>query len=339
MKSDVNNILSFSRLEAGYIAGGKHQTVIADAFASAFEGELIAVIGRNGAGKSTLLRTIAGIQPLISGSLIVGGKELKDYSRSDLSRNVGYISTETVRVGNMRVYDLVAQGRFPYTNWFGTIEAEDNDAIMASTAKAGMTGFENRMLNELSDGERQRAMIAMILAQDAKLMVMDEPTAFLDISNKFEISNLLRDLAVERNKTIIFSTHDPGMAISMADKIWIIHDRSLLEGAPEDLILRGEFSKLFNSSRVIFDSGDGSFRMPSTPGMRISLKGEGKYRFWTMKALERAGYATDGSDKGLLVEAPNETETLWKCSSETGVRTFKTVYDLIRWLGRKQIIC
>jgi len=336
--SDIGNILSFRSLKAGYVTGGKHHTVLADAFASACEGELIAVIGRNGAGKSTLLRTIAGIQPLLSGSLIIGGMDIKDYSRGDLSRFVGYISTETVRVGNMRVYDLVAQGRFPYTNWFGTIEADDHDAIMASLTKAGMNSFEDRMLNELSDGERQRAMIAMILAQDAKLMVMDEPTAFLDISNKFGISNLLRELSADRKKTIIFSTHDPGMAISMADRIWLIRDSRVIEGAPEDLVLSGEFSTLFNSSRVIFDPEDGSFRMPSAAGTRVNLKGEGKYRFWTMKALERAGYITDDSDRGLLVEAPSENHPLWKCSSDSGTRTFENIYELIRWLGRKQII-
>ena len=149
------------------------------------------------------------------------GKNIYDYSRLDLAREVGYISTEIVKVSNMRVFDLVALGRFPHTNWIGKLEQKDNEHISDAIEKTSMTAFRHKYVSELSDGERQKVMIARILAQDTDIMIMDEPTAFLDIGSKFEILHLLHDLSRKSQKTIIFSTHDLHMAVSQADKIWL----------------------------------------------------------------------------------------------------------------------
>jgi len=241
MEINLTEILSLNSLKIGYVSGNNKKVLLPPLNACAKNGELIAVIGRNGIGKSTLLRTLAGLQPSLGGEIIFNGKNITGYSRIDLAQNVSYISTEIVRVSNMSVYDLVALGRFPHTNWLGKINKENHEAIMDALNKTSMSGFCDRFVSELSDGERQRAMIARILAQDTGLMIMDEPTAFLDIGSKFEILNLMHLLSQKYGKTIIFSTHDLHMAISQSDKIWLVLNNGLIGGAPEDLMIEGAF--------------------------------------------------------------------------------------------------
>jgi iron complex transport system ATP-binding protein len=173
MEMENNKILSFNSLKIGYVSGRTENILLPPLTASAGNGELIAVIGRNGIGKSTLLRTLTGIQKPLGGEIFFGYKSINDYSKMELARKVGYISTEVVKANNMSVYDLVALGRFPYTNWIGKIEKEDNEAIMEALKKTSMEHFMSRFISELSDGERQKAMIARILAQDTGLMIMD----------------------------------------------------------------------------------------------------------------------------------------------------------------------
>ena len=274
MNNRINEILTFESLEIGYTSGKIKNVLLPPLNASAEEGELIAIIGKNGIGKSTLLRTIAGLQPLIAGNLQVAGRSINDYSRIQLSGKIGYVSTEIVKVSNMKVYDLVTLGRFPHTDWFGRIDSFNHEAVIDALIKAGMIDFINRPVTELSDGERQRAMIAMVLAQDAIIMVMDEPTAFLDISSKYEIINLLHELTQQRNKTIIYSTHDFNTAVSQADKIWLMLDDALIEGAPEDIMISGAFKRLFDESKVSFNTHDGSFSIRNVFKGAINIKGK-----------------------------------------------------------------
>jgi iron complex transport system ATP-binding protein len=254
MENNSNEILSLDSLRIGYISGNSRNVLLAPLYATASKGELIAVIGRNGIGKSTLLRTLTGIQPSIEGSIFISGRDIKDFSRLELAQKVGFISTEIVKITNMTVYELVSLGRFPYTNWIGKIERIDHEIIMDSIMKTGMENLYDRNISELSDGERQRAMIARVLAQDTEIVIMDEPTAFLDIKSKYEIVHLMHDLALKRGKTIIFSTHDLSIAISQADKIWLTLNEKLVQGAPEDLMIQGAFDHLFDSSVVGFNS-------------------------------------------------------------------------------------
>ncbi len=254
MKRDNEKILSLNSLRIGYSEGKTGNILLPPLNASARRGEMIALIGRNGIGKSTLLRTIAGLQPPLGGDIVYSGKSIREYSRNDLARTIGYISTEIVKVSNMRVYDLVALGRYPYTNWFGKIDPGNHEIIIDAIEKTGMSALSWRFVSELSDGERQKAMIARILAQDTGILVMDEPTAFLDIGSKFEILHLMHLLSQESGKTIIFSTHDLNVAMSQADKIWLIIDNQLIEGAPEDLMLQGAFEHLFDSSAYQYNS-------------------------------------------------------------------------------------
>lgn len=333
MEMNSKEILSVDSLRIGYRSGKNENVLLPPLKARANFGELIAVIGRNGIGKSTLLRTLTGLQQPLGGDIFYYRRNIKDYTRIELAQKVGYISTEIVKVSNMRVYDLVSLGRFPHTNWIGKVEGRDHEIIMDALKKTSMISFAQKFVSELSDGERQKAMIARILAQDTGIMVMDEPTAFLDVASKYEILHLMHLLSGSGNKTIIFSTHDLQMAISQADKIWLILENELIEGAPEDLMLAGEFDHLFDSSTVIFNSGDGTFSFRSETRGAIYLEGESNKRYWTEKAINRAGFKVSKEKTFPFILLPSESNFLWKLFSENEVQEFKSLYELIGYLS------
>ena len=329
MEKDSQKILSVESLKIGYVSGRKEHVLLPPLNAGAYKGELIAVIGRNGIGKSTLLRTITGLQKPLGGEIKYSRKDITEYSLMELALEVGYISTEIVRVSNMRVYDLVALGRFPHTNWIGKIEPSDHDAIVDALKKTSMISFSNRFVAELSDGERQKAMIARILAQDTGTMIMDEPTAFLDVGSKYEIFHLMNILSNRNGKTIIFSTHDLQMAISQSDKIWLILDDKLLTGAPEDLMIAGAFEHLFDQETVYFNSVDGTFSFRSETKGSIYIEGSGNKRHWTEKAIQRAGFNVSLQVTSPYIITPNGDNTKWRVISKTTNKEFSSVYELI----------
>jgi iron complex transport system ATP-binding protein len=332
MKTGFNEILSLVSLKIGYTSGKIKNILLPPLNACAKSGEMIAVIGRNGIGKSTLLRTLTGLQQPLGGDIFYFNKHIEAYSRMELAQKVGYISTEVIKVSNMSVYDLVSLGRFPHTNWIGKVGMRDHEVIQDALSKTSMLSFAGKFVSELSDGERQKAMIARILAQDTGIMIMDEPTAFLDVASKYEILHLMHLLSADSNKTIIFSTHDLQMAISQADKIWLILENELIEGAPEDLMLSGAFDHLFDSSSVIFNSYDGTFSFRSdAPGL-IYIEGEGDKRHWTEKALIRAGFNISKKKTLPYLILPSENDNHWQLVSENEHQPFNSIYELIACL-------
>ena len=335
MKENNAEILKIDLLKIGYVARKRIKLLVPPLSASARKGELIAVIGRNGIGKSTLLRTIIGLQDSLGGKVLLNNKNISEISPNDLARESGYISTEIVRVSNMKVYDLVALGRFPHTNWIGKLDQKSLIAISNALTKTGMESFTDRYVSELSDGERQRAMIARVLAQDTEIMVMDEPTAFLDIAGKYEIINLMLNLARD-GKTIIFSTQDFNIALNQTDKIWLLTEKHFLEGAPEDLMLKGAFDHLFESSVVGFNSADGSFSFRNQSRGSIRVEGEGMLRNWSERALIRAGYTISGIRSLPYVKIPSETDNKWKLVNDNLSKEFSSLYDLTAWLRADQ---
>lgn len=332
----LNEILSFDSLKIGYGSGSHMNLLLPPLSASARRGELIAVIGKNGIGKSTLLRTLAGLQKPLGGAIKLNGKNLKDYSRPDFARLTGYISTEIVKVTNMTVYDLVALGRFPHTNWIGRIESSDHNSIMNSLDRISMRPYVRKYIAELSDGERQKIMIARILAQDAGVMIMDEPTAFLDVAGKYEIFHLLNTLAGDNNKTVIFSTHDLQMAVSHADKIWLILEDRLIEGAPEDLMLSGIFGHLFDSDLISFNPEEGTFSLTGTGNTAVNIEGSGLKRKWTEKGVSRAGFIVSENAQFTVI-TPDNNRHNWVLKHPSGTQDFKNIYDLINTLKKLRI--
>jgi iron complex transport system ATP-binding protein len=337
MRSDFNEILSLKSLKIGYSSGRQKNVLLPPLTASANKGELIAVLGRNGIGKSTLLRTLTGIQPSMGGEIIFAGKNLRDYSRVDLARKVGYISTEIVNVNNMSVYDLVALGRFPHTNWIGKITSNDYEIIIDAIEKTTMLAFRNKYVFELSDGERQKAMIARILAQDTDIMVMDEPTAFLDMGSKYEILHLLHTLSQKNDKTIIFSTHDFNMAISQSDKIWLILENQLIEGAPEDLMIEGAFNHIFDSSPVMFDSENGNFSFRGEERGELYIEGDGHLRHWTAEAIKRAGFSVAEVRTKSYIKVTSIYKNKWQLISQDSMAEFSSLYDLLCSLRKEDL--
>ena len=208
------------------------------------EGTLTALVGRNGAGKSTLLRVLAAIDAPKSGEVIVGDKPLHTLSAEDRARVISFVSTQRVRVANLLCRDVVAIGRAPYTNWMGSMQREDIDIVNSALASVGMSDFALRPIDTLSDGECQRIMIARALAQQTPVILLDEPTAFLDIPTRFEICRLLAHLAHTQGKTIIFSTHDIDAALPVCDRVAVIDNReiTLHPAAEAQSLLKSLFS-------------------------------------------------------------------------------------------------
>lgn len=327
----ASTILSLESLQIGFNAGGRKKILLPELGASASKGELIAIIGRNGIGKSTLLRTMAGLQEYLGGNIFYSGRRIADFKRTDLARTAGFISTEIVKVSNMTVYDLVSLGRFPYTNWYGNISPKDDDIINDAMEKTFVSTFSKRFISELSDGERQKAMIARMLAQNTEVMLMDEPTAFLDIESKFSILHLLHQLSHEEGKTIIFTTHDLHMAIGHTDKIWLMLDSGLKEGSPEDLIIAGEFDHLFSSASIQFNSKNGTFSLKGKKKGCLFIEGEGLNKHWTKEAIRRAGFSV--SEVKTIPYIKIVSDKKWHLISSDSEKEFYSIYDLVKGLS------
>ena len=210
------------------------------------QGELIGLIGRNGVGKSTLLRSISGIEQPKSGTILVAGEPIETMSPAQRAKIVSFVATENVRINGLRAKDVVGFGRSPYTDWFGRMSDEDNQIVMRSLESVMMDSFAEKTIDTLSDGERQRVMIARALAQDTPIVLLDEPTAFLDIPNKYQIAQLLSRLAKDMNRCILYSTHDLSVAEHYCDKLLIIDNGAFTIDTPQRLKENGTLEKLFH---------------------------------------------------------------------------------------------
>lgn len=237
------------------------RTLVADASVGFGWGELTALIGRNGTGKSTLLRTIAALARPQSGSITIQGRPLESLSRKEIAARIAFVSTDDVRVQNLHVWDVVSLGRAPYTNWVGRLTEDDERVVREALKLVGMQGFEQASMDSLSDGERQRVMIARALAQDTPIILLDEPTAFLDLPNKYEICLLLKRLAHQQGKCIIFSTHDLSIAIELCDTLAMIEGGKFHHGTADMLIESGRMQSLFRSTQIEFDADRRNVRL------------------------------------------------------------------------------
>jgi iron complex transport system ATP-binding protein len=291
---------------------------------------MVALVGSNGIGKSTLLRTLAAFQPWFAGDIQISGQGLKTLNPKEIARIMSFVSTENIRVPNLSVFDLVAYGRFPYTNWIGMLAGEDKTMVYEAIEKVGLVGFEQRSVMQISDGERQRAMIARALAQDTPVIILDEPTAYLDVSNKYEIFHLLQVLAVEKNKTIVLSTHDLNIALREVDKLWIVTDSGNYQGAPEDAVLQGWLNQMFRNEHVGFDEKEGEFFFKKDFRAKVKVEGEGLPLIWTLRALNRKGYQIvmqAEPDFRLVVKENN-----WKLILPGSEKEFESIYQLLAFL-------
>ena len=216
-------------------------------------GELTCLLGRNGIGKSTLLRTLSAFQPALEGEVLMGDSPLSTCSDKELSQRIGVVLTEKPDVRNMTVAEMVGMGRSPYTGFWGTLSENDRQIVDEALLLVGIGELRGRMIHTLSDGERQKVMIAKALAQQTSVIYLDEPTAFLDFPSKVEMLQLLRNLAHEEQKTIFLSTHDVELSLQLADTIWLMEPKCLHIGTPQQLALEGVLGTFIERESVTFD--------------------------------------------------------------------------------------
>jgi iron complex transport system ATP-binding protein len=332
-----DSILTTHNLTIGYKTSRKTvRSVASDITVSLQAGELVCLLGPNGAGKSTLLRSLAGMQAPISGEVRLLGENLYDLPPQELAKRLSLVLTEKVDVGMLSAYTLVSMGRYPYTDWWGKLTPEDEAIVHWAIESVGAINLAQRHVSELSDGERQKIMIARALAQSPIVMLLDEPTAFLDLPRRVEIMQLLRQLARETNQGILLSTHDLNLALRLADKVWLLATNGILHvGAPEDLVLSGAFADTFRSEGVEFDVSSGEFHVHTPQKGEINVIGEGIAAIWTIRALERAGFQVNASKNSLLISVEvisNSEQLLWQITNNNGIRSYHSLYDLIRCL-------
>lgn len=293
-------------------------------------GEMVCLIGPNGCGKSTLLRTMMGMQPALKGEVFVEGVPLAQQSLTARSRLIAAVLTEPIEVEHLTVKQLIALGRNPYTNWLGKLSLADEALIENAMEQVHMSHYADRPIASLSDGERQRALIAKALAQDTPAILLDEPTAHLDLPNRVDIMILLQQLAVQTNKAIILSTHELDLAIQTSDKLWLMLPHGGIKiGAPEDLILSNQLQSVFENPSYTFDNRSGGFTLDHKGERKISLLSatKGTVFLWTRRALLRAGYAM--ADQQPLSVQIKEEEHAWVLSSECDSQAFSSIESLL----------
>ncbi|MDE7381075.1 MAG: ABC transporter ATP-binding protein [Muribaculaceae bacterium] len=254
--------IELQNLSTGYRSGQK-QTVIADSLNAVLKnGELTALLGPNGAGKSTLMRTICGFIPRVAGEILVNGTDVRKIKPSHLAKEVAVVLTERPDAENMTLREMVALGRIPYTGFFGRLSEEDYIIVDEALETIGIRHLENRKVVSLSDGERQKGMIAKALAQQTDIIILDEPTAFLDFPGKIEIFRLLNSLAHENNKAILLSTHDMEAILQIADTLWLLDKKlGLTTGNTRLLAQSGEINRYFSKKGVTFDPSSCHFNI------------------------------------------------------------------------------
>ena len=217
------------------------------------KGKLTALIGRNGAGKSTLLSAIAGLNRCYAGKILIGGRDISDMKVQDMARTLAFVTTGRTRIANLKCEDVVAIGRAPYTNWIGKMQNGDREIVMRSLSSVGMEAYAGRTMDRMSDGECQRIMIARALAQSTPIILLDEPTSFLDLPNRYELCTLLARLAHDEGKCILFSTHELDIALSLADAIVLVDTPDLYCLPTGEMRRSGYIERLFSNAAVRFD--------------------------------------------------------------------------------------
>ncbi len=325
-------LLETHALTIGY--AGKQPRLISQNISITLKaGELVCLIGPNGAGKSTLIRTLAGMQAPLGGKVTLLHDDVHRLPARDLAQRLSVVLTERVNPGLLTAAAVVALGRHPYTDWSGRLNANDNAIVREAIAAVGATALAERQITELSDGERQKIMIARALAQQPVLMILDEPTAFLDLPRRVEMMQLLQRLAHREARAILLSTHDLDLALRTADRIWLMAgDGSLRTGAPEDLVLSGAFAEAFRAEGVDFDAATGAFRGSAAPRATIALHGDDLFATWTRRALERAGFNVT-SNGGALAQVEADAGR-WQLNHAGQNAEYASVYELVEALKR-----
>ena len=312
-------------LTLGYQKGNLRKEVLESLDFELYTGELTCLLGPNGVGKSTLIKAILGQLTPWNGSIKIDQKEISKFTISDLAKTLSVVLTEPIFPGNMTVGQLVALGRIVHTSWTGRLDEEDKEAVKNALSLTKIGYLENERLSEISDGQRQKAMIARALAQDGAIMILDEPTAHLDLVNRYEIMHLLREIAQKEKKAILVVTHDLEIAMETADQFWILNcGIPLISGIPEELVISGKINHLLPGEKFHFDADKGRIKK-KTEEDNWNIIGDPIFSYWVKKALEKS-----------RVKLQDSTITVNKSpfSLEFEGKSFFTLSDFISFLGK-----
>jgi iron complex transport system ATP-binding protein len=315
-------IIQLQKLTVGY----ENNSVLSGITLNLWPGRLTCFMGPNGAGKSTLIKTICQFLPPVKGDIIIDNKSITTWNARDLAKILSVVLTDTLNAGQLTGKELVAAGRYPYTGWSGRLSDEDWSVVDNAMHKTGTTALSDIPFYKMSDGQRQKIMIARALCQETPLIILDEPTAHLDLNNRVAIVSLLRSLAHTENRAILMATHELDLALQMADELWLAETGgSITQGIPEDLVLDGSIDQVFKFKG--YDLKTGSVH-PQKTGRFVMLKGEGFLYLWTKNALERNGFEIV-SDGAPLVEITYEDEErAWHFDNKT-CHTIKSLLEVL----------
>lgn len=306
----MKNTLKISELLTGYKKG---RPVVARPFSAITEpGQIIGIIGRNGSGKTTLLRTICCLLEPLSGKIFFDDRNVESMSPIERAKSISYIMANNSMIPDIPVYDVVSMGRFSGTGWVKAQDVNDRTICKRAIAKTGIEHLLNKQFQSISDGEKQRALFAMALAQNTPVMLFDEPAAFLDIPARNRIYNIMHDLSRSDEKTVIFSTHDTRRAIEICDIIWAFTEDSVESGPPELLGMNNVFGNIFSGDNLTFDTEKMDFvQKNSANTVPIAIKGSGNRSQWTVSLLERLGFDPKCNIPAPISVIINENDESW----------------------------
>jgi iron complex transport system ATP-binding protein len=334
-----DKLLEINNLSIGYQSMGEEFAIQKKLELHMNRGELCCLIGPNGVGKSTLLKTISSQLAPLKGEILFQSHPLKDYNNIELAKRISIVLTEGISIPNLSVYELVSMGRFPYTNFWGKLKKKDCEIIDEAISLLSLENLKNRNFVELSDGEKQKTLIAKALAQQTPLILLDEPTAFLDFPTKMTILSELRKIAHLKKISIILSTHDLELALKMADVIWLLPQANNFKtGIPEDLVLAGEIGKAFSNAILHFDLETAHFVNRTESKDLLNVVGDGIELEWLKRALIRKGISGDTTKPLPLKVYFSKTDKRYFLKNENqNLGSFESIQDVLGAIEKQTI--
>jgi iron complex transport system ATP-binding protein len=322
---DNDKAINTTDLSIGYVRGKQRRALLENLNLTIMPGKLICFMGPNGIGKSTLIRTLAGLQKPLSGQITYGS--MSPDQETALPQRLAVVLTDRISAVNMTALEVVAFGRYPYLGWDVKLSERDKQIIENTLIEFRIDHLRNKKIHELSDGQQQMVMIARAVVQNTAVILLDEPTAHLDLNNRLEIMNLLRKLAHQSNKAILLSTHELDLALQTADLIWLAgHDNKIISGIPEDLVLNGAFDSIFQFKG--FDLKTGKVEHEPYRQQTIELSGSGHEYLWTKNALERNGFIIDGGTPHYYVDIKQSNdELLWTVNGQITLKSLESLLN------------
>ena len=327
-------MIEIKNLSIGYKTDKEINLVLSGINTKLEKGKLTCFLGRNGSGKSTLLKTVLGVLDPIEGEIVIDGKSFSEIAAIDRARLISAVLTDTIRTEHISVFEFVSLGRTPYTNWRGVLSDVDFEKIENAIEICEIDNIRDKIISELSDGQLQKVNIARAICQDTDLILLDEPTAHLDVSNKFKVFEILRKLAIDFNKSIFIITHDLELAFQNSDILWVIDkEGELLSDVTEDLLLNKKVIESFLTSNFEFDYVSGKFLYKRESRVSFVLVGDDESSYWTKQALYKNGYGLDSSSIYTLFADGVRKEWILKEDKKEILRS-NTIKDLILELNK-----